>query len=126
MENASGKLGFLQQQNNYLDSVLGSNSISADQSFHQNLLNKVDDLREKYKVKILTLDEPHESKKDGATIESYTIEVKGDFRNLMLFSSSLEQQRLGKFSSVDFKKKMNYKTRRKELTCRIILQRLSK
>lgn len=126
LDNAGTKLGLLQQQNVYLDSVLKSNDVSANQSFQQNLLQKVDGLREQHKVKIVSLDPPHEVKKDGAIIESYLIEVKGDFRNLMLFSSNLEKQRLGKFSSVDFTKKMNYKTRRKELTCSIILQRLSK
>jgi hypothetical protein len=126
LNNAGGKLRLLQQQNVYLDSILGSNNVSADQSFQQNLLQKVDGLREQHKVKILSLEEPHEAKKDGAIVESYTIEVKGDFRNLMLFSSNLEKQRLGKLSSVDFVKKMNYKTRRRELICKIILQRLSK
>lgn len=126
LDNAGAKLDLLQQQNVYLDSVLESNDVSANQSFQQNLLQKVDGLREKHKVKIVSLDPPHEFKKDGAVIESYLIEVKGGFRNLMLFSSDLEKQRLGKFSSVDFNKKMNYKTRRKELKCSIILQRLSK
>ena len=126
LDNAEVRLNMLQQQNVYLDSILESNQVSADQSFGQNLLQKVDGLREKHKVKLVSLDPPHQIKKDGATIESYLIEVKGDFRNLMLFSSDLEKQRLEKFSSVDFNKKMNYKTRRKELICSMILQRLSK
>jgi hypothetical protein len=126
LENAGGKLRSLQQQNRYLDSILDSNNVSADQSFRQNLLQKVDELRDQHKVKIVSLEKPHEFKGNAATTESYTIEVKGDFRNLMLFSSNLEKQRLGKLSSVDFTKKTNYKTRRKELFCRIILQRLTK
>ena len=52
--------------------------------------------------------------------------VKGDYRNLILFSSGLEQQRLGKFASVVFEKKLNVKTRRKEIICKILLQRLRK
>jgi len=126
LENASGKLQFLQQQNVYLDSILRSNNVSANQSFEQNLLQKVTQLKELHKVKILSLDQPHEYNTNGATVQSYTIEVKGDYRNLMLFSSNLEKQRLGTFSSVDFTKKLNVKTRRKELVCKIILQRLSK
>ena len=126
LDNAGGKLNLLQQQNRYLDSVLTSKDLLADQSFQQNLLQKVNGLREEHKLKIVSLEEPHEFKKDGGLIQTYVIEVKGDFRNLMLFSSSLEQLRLGTFLSVDFFKKQNYKTRRKELICKIVLQRLSK
>ena len=126
LDNASGRLQFLQQQNSYLDSILQSNDLSANQTFEQNLLQKVNRLREDHKVKLLSLTEPHTYQTDGASVESYTLEVKGDFRNLMLFSNELEKQRLGKFASVAFEKKKNYKTQREELTCRIILQRLSK
>ena len=126
LDNAGGRLQFLQQQNAYLDSILQSNDLSANQTFEQNLLQKVNRLREAHKVKLLSLTEPHKYQADGAIVESYTLEVKGDFRNLMLFSNELEKQRLGKFASVDFEKKRNYKTRRNELICRIILQRLSK
>ena len=126
LENAGGKLQMLQQQNVYLDSILQSNNVSASQSFEQTLLQKVTSLKEEHKVKILSLDEPHEYETDGAVVQSYTIEVKGDYRNLMLFSSNLEKQRLGKFTSVDFSKKMNFKNRRREIVCKIVLQRLSK
>ena len=126
LENAGGKLQMLQQQNVYLDSILQSNNVSASQSFEQTLLQKVTSLKEEHKVKILSLDEPHEYETDGTVVQSYTIEVKGDYRNLMLFSSNLEKQRLGKFTSVDFSKKMNFKNRRREIVCKIVLQRLSK
>jgi hypothetical protein len=126
LDNANGRLQFLQQQNSYLDSILKSNDLSANQTFEQNLLQKVNRLREDHKVKLVSLNEPHRYQAEGAVVESYTLEVKGDFRDLMLFSNELEKQRLGKFASVEFEKKKNYRTRRNELTCRIILQRLSK
>ena len=57
---------------------------------------------------------------------SYSIEIKGDFRNLMLFTSSLEQLQMGEFAVVLFEKKKNYSTRKDELFCKLILQKLSK
>ena len=126
LENAGDNLQTLQQQNVYLNNILRSNNVSATLSYEQNLLQKVTQLKREHRVKILSLDEPHESEMDGTTMQSYTIEVKGDYRNLMLFSSGLEQQRLGKFASVVFEKKLNVKTRRIEIICKILLQRLRK
>ena len=119
------KLALYSQENKYLDSILSLNNLSVDRSFEQNLLLKIDELRAKHKVKVISIDEPHQFVTDGATIQSYSLEFTGDFRNLMLFSSELEKLRLGIFTSVDFSKKKNYKTRRLELICTIILQRIS-
>jgi len=126
LENASGRIQYLQQQNAYLDSILQSNDVSVDASFDQTLFQKINKISEENKVQISSYDQPHIYNLEAATIQTYTIEVKGDFRNLMLFSNSLEKQRLGKFSSVTFEKKKNFKTRKDELSCRIILQALSK
>ncbi|MFD2568592.1 hypothetical protein [Pseudotenacibaculum haliotis] len=126
LSNANERIHYLQQHNAHLDSILRSNNVSADRSFEQNLFQKLEKLRKEYKTTIVSFDQPHEYVSEEATMVSYTIEVKGDFRNLMLFASSLEKQRMGKFSSVEFLKKKNYKTRRNELICKIILQKLSK
>ena len=126
LENAESKIGQLQQENRYFDAVLKSNDISADQSFGQNLFQKVTKLGKTYKLTIVSFEKPHIYKDNEASLLSYVIEVKGDFRDLMLFSNDLEQLRLGKFSSMSFTKKKNYKTRRNELRCKLILQKLSK
>ena len=126
LENANGRIQYLQQQNAYLDSILQLSDMSTEVSFDQILLQKLNKISEDNKVQISSYDQPHIYTLEGGTIQTYTIEVKGDFRNLMLFSSSLEKQRLGKFSSVAFEKKKNFKTRRNQLSCKITLQRLSK
>lgn len=116
----------LNQENMYLDSILRSVNLSADRSFEQLFLEKIDALRDKYKVKLLSIEEPHYYRTEEATIETFQLELTGSFRNLMLFSSALEKSRLGTFSSVDFSKKKNLRTRKTEIICTIILQRLSK
>ena len=75
---------------------------------------------------IVSFEKPHTYVADGANLLTFTIEMKGSFRDLMLFSSSLEKQQLGKISSTSFIKKRNYRTRRNELFCTILLQKLSK
>ncbi len=126
LDNANDQMINLQVQNKQLEKVLLSNNVSLNQSFEQALFEKITDLSKKHRLQIVSFDKPHEYESDGANLLSYTIEVQGDFRNLMLFSSELEQMRMGKLASTSFLKKRNYRTQRNELNCKIILQRLSK
>ncbi|MEQ6123566.1 hypothetical protein AAON49_05145 [Pseudotenacibaculum sp. MALMAid0570] len=126
VENATERIQFLQVENANLNAILESNDVSADQSFEQNLLQKIDRIRREHKVKIVLFEQFHQYISEEASTVSYMIEVQGDFRNLMFFSSDLEKQRLGKFASVSFATKKNPKTRKNELICKIILQKLSK
>lgn len=126
LSNAEVKINRLQFQNQSLDSVLQSNDVSVDQSFEQNLVQKITKLKKLHKIELISYEKPHSFESEGAKMLSYSIEVKGDFRQLMLFTSALEKQRLGEFSSVGIEKKKNYRTGRNELFCKLVLQRLSK
>ncbi len=126
LSNAEQKIKRLQIQNKHLDSILISNDVSIDQSFEQSLVEKITKLKELHQVELISYDKPHSFEYDGAKMLSYTIEIKGDFRKMMLFASELEKQRLGEFSSVRIEKKMNYRKGRNELIGTLILQRLSK
>lgn len=118
------QLGLLVQENRYLDSILNSNNLSADRSFEQNLLLKIDALRSKHKVKVVSIPEPHLYSDDAGMIQTYSVELTGDFRNLMLFSSELEKLHIASMRSVSIEKKLNYKTRKTEIICKMILQRI--
>ncbi|MDG2275929.1 MAG: hypothetical protein P8L28_08810 [Flavobacteriaceae bacterium] len=124
--NAITRSNYLQQENTYLDSILASSNISINKSFEHYFIEKITDLKELYKVTLISYEKPHTFKFDGATMLSYSIEIKGEFRNLMLFTSSLEQLQMGEFAVVSFEKKKNYSTRKEELYCKLILQKLSK
>ena len=124
--NAITRSNYLQQENTYLDSILTVSNISVNESFEHYFIEKITDLKELYKVALISYEKPHTFKFDGATMLSYSIEIKGEFRNLMLFTSSLEQLQIGEFAVVSFKKKKNYSTRKDELFCKLILQKLSK
>ena len=124
--NAGGRIESMQMENKYLDAVLKSNDVSADKSFEQTLLEKTVQLEKQHQLKLVSFDKPHVYESDETSILSYVIEMKGDFRNLMLFASNLEQQRLGEFVSTSFIKSRNYQIGKNELTCKLIVQRLSK
>ena len=126
LSNAGERIQSLQLENKGLNSFLESNNVSADQSFEQTLFERMTNLKEQYNLKIVSFNELHKFESDGAMLLSYTIEIKGDCRNLMLFSSSLEQQRLGEFTSMYMQKKRTPGSRRDELVCKLILQKLSK
>lgn len=126
LSNAGERIKSLQMENRQLDAILQSNDISVDQSFEQTLLEKVVELEELHQLKLVSSGKPHIYESDEASMLSYVIEVKGDFRNLLLFASSLEQQRLGEFVSTSFEKKKNHSIGRNELKCKIIVQKLSK
>lgn len=126
LSSASETMSNLQIENRQLDAFLMAKDVSANQSFEQTLFQKITKLSKEHKIKIISFEKPHVYQFDEAKELTYTIETRGDFRNLMLFSSHLEKQRLGKFSSTSFLKKKNYRTGRYELFCKIILQKLSK
>lgn len=126
LDNAETEIRSLQFQGRYLDSILESNDLSVENTFHQTLLFKVSQFAKEHKLKIIESNEPHSFPSDGSTLLTYTIEVQGSFRDLLLFSNDLEQQRLGKLSSLTFTKKRNYRTGRNYLIAKLILQRYNK
>lgn len=126
LANAGERKMQLELENKHLDAILIKNDVSANQSFEQNLFQKITKLSKEFNSEIVSFEKPHSFQAEGANMLSYTIQLKGSFRNLMLLTSNLEKQRLGKFSSTSFVKKKNYRTGRNELATTIILQKLSK
>jgi len=126
LDNAEAQIQGLKMEEQYLDSILQSNDLSIENTFQQTLLIKVTQFTEKHKLKLISSNEPHSFVADGANLLTYEVEVKGSFRNLMLFANDMEQQRLAKVSSLQFIKKRNYRTRRNYLVCKLLLQRFSK
>lgn len=126
LDNAEAQIQGLKMEERYLDSILRSNDLSIENTFQQTLLIKVTQFVEKHKLKLIASNKPHSFVADGANLQTYEIEVKGSFRDLMLFANDMEQQRLAKLSSLTFEKKRNYKTRRDYLVCKLIVQRFSK
>jgi hypothetical protein len=126
LSNATARSIYLQQENRYLDSILTSSNLSVNESFEHYFIKKITDLKELFNVVLISYEKPHIYELEGANMLNYCLEIKGEFRNLMLFASRLEQLQMGEFVVVSFEKKKNYSTRKDELFCKLILQKLSK
>jgi hypothetical protein len=126
LENAEANIRSLQMEEKYLDSILQSNDLSIENTFQQTLLIKITQFTNQHNLKLISSNEPHSFISEGTKLLTYEIEAQGSFRDLMLFSNYIEQQRLAKLASLTFLKKKNYRTRRDYLRCKIVLQRFSK
>ena len=126
LDNAEAKIHSLKKEGFYLDSILQSNDLSIENTFQQTLLLKTTQFKDKHHLKLIASNEPHSFQSEGANLLTYEVEVQGSFRNIMLFSNEMEQQRLAKLTSITLTKKKNYRTRRDYLVYKLILQRFSK
>lgn len=122
-ENSKNKIGYLNAQNTYLDSILKSNEIIVDVSFQQVILNKVSKYVEQHQLKIISFNSPHIFKNNTNTLTTYQLEIEGDFIQLVNFVNYFENQRLGNLVSVSFLKKKNYRRNKNYLTVSIYLQK---
>jgi hypothetical protein len=126
LANASSRIFNLQQENRYLDSILKQKELSVENSFQQTLLQKINNFSKTVSTEIIAFDEPHSFISNDTKIETYTIEIKANYNNLLKLVNYLEQQQLGKIVSLNLEKKKNYRRNREELTVKISIQKLSK
>ena len=126
LANASSRIFNLQQENRYLDSILKQKELSVENSFQQTLLQKINNFSKTVSTEIIAFDEPYSFISNDTKIETYTIEIKANYNNLLKLVNYLEQQQLGKIVSLNLEKKKNYRRNREELTVKISIQKLSK
>lgn len=124
LDNISSVLTNLQAEEHALDSILKSYNLSINNSFQQSLLKNLTTTANKNKLQIISFNKPHEYRSDITKLKTYSFEIKGDFISILKMINELEQLQLGEFISIDFQKKSNYKTGRKFLTCKILLQKM--
>lgn len=106
----------LQQENNYLDSILRQKDISFENSFQQTLLKKLNDFSKRKSMDIISFKQPHVYSDNSTVLMSYEFQVKGDFKSLLQLTNIIERQQLGTLISINFEKKRNYRNNREELT----------
>ncbi|CAA0140995.1 hypothetical protein [Tenacibaculum maritimum] len=124
LDNASEKIQYLQEKNNYLNATLKENDISIFNSFQQTLLKKIIDFSITHSIDIINFNEPHTIREHKAIKETYIFRVIASYNNVLKLINYLEQQQLGKLISINFEKKKNYKTGKEFLTTEIYLQKI--
>lgn len=125
MSNVNEQILYLNQQNVFLDSILGKNKITTESSFQNNLLSLLNSFTTDNKLKIISFNEPHTYNRDDAVLQTFSFTVKGSFNMILQLIHTLENYgNYGKLVSVNFDKKKNYKTNSVYLECSIYLQRI--
>ncbi len=114
----------LYHREKYVDSVLKKNNFK-NLSIQNNLLEFLNQQSQENKFLITDFIEPHDFIKDNATITSYQFTIKGDFNSLLGVVYSLEQNyNFGKITHINFEKKRDYRKRKDELLCFVVLENL--
>ncbi|WP_117885593.1 hypothetical protein [Aureibaculum luteum] len=125
LSNVSGKLLSLKQVNIYYDSILKSKKISTENSFQNNLLQRISVFSDSTNISIVNFNTPHIFEVDNAIINTYSFTLKGDFSSITRLVFELEQEyKLGKIISVHFEKKKNYRRNSNYLEGTILLQKV--
>lgn len=122
--NASERIFYLQQENQYLDAILKQKDLSIENSFQQTLLKKLNVFSKTTPIEIISFLEPHTFKEKSAMLMTYSFEIKGNFSALLQLTNNLERDQLGAIISVHFEKKKNYRKNKQELIAKFYIQKL--
>jgi len=108
----------------FVDSVLNKNNFKY-LSIQNNLLEFLNEQSIEKKFSIISFKEPHSFIDNDVTITSYQFTMQGGFNSLLGVIYRLEQNyNFGKISHISFEKKRDYKKRKNELQCFVILENL--
>lgn len=125
LTNVSQKLLVLKQENSYYDSILKSKQISTENSFQNNLLQRITAFADTTDISIVRFNTPHVYEADNALVNTYSFSLKGNFSDIVQLTYALEQRyKLGKIISAHFEKKKNYRRNSSYLECTLMLQRV--
>lgn len=125
--NIPQKIENLYKENKYLDSILNKYQFSSEKTFQSNLLETITSFSKTNNLIVVSFNEPHIIEKNKTFVNTYLFTVRGTYNNSLRLIYELEQiKKLGKIVSVNFDRKKNYRTNRKYLETKILLQRVEK
>ena len=114
----------LMQRERHADSILKKFSIK-NRSVQNHLLDFLNEAAAEGGVGIAEFVEPHLINEQGVTINSYPFTLKGSYQGIERVLYQMEQQyNFGKVSHVSFDRKTNFRKRKQELECFIIVEHL--
>jgi hypothetical protein len=114
----------LHQKEKQLDQMLSHYSITASESFQNDLLKQLNTYSDSYHLKIIDFKEPHVISEKGFTTTSYIFSLEGSFNGCLALLNKIENNpTLGSIKHLNFTKKKNYKTNADQLSVEVILQK---
>jgi hypothetical protein len=119
--NLPQKLGMLEQQEVYYDSILTSMDLK-DTSFQNTLLKALNQEAEKQQVQVMDFNRPHTYVEGDTRYDTYQFVLKGSFTQILQVLHALEQKgNYGELGHVNFEKKKDYRSQKEYLEATVFL-----
>jgi len=123
-ENMARLSATINEREKFVDSILKKNNIK-NTSIQNNLLELLNKQSLEKGFTISKFVEPHIVSKENITTTSFQFTLKGNFKNLLEVIYQLEQNyNYGKIVHINFEKKRDYRKRKDELFCFVLLESL--
>ncbi|KAA1247607.1 hypothetical protein [Aquimarina sp. RZ0] len=126
-ESAPAQLAALATKEKQLDEILKKNNVEGN-SLQNNILKTLNILSGDASFTIIAFEEPHIylDETSQKTTTTYNFTLQGDYKSLIGVLYALEQHySFGNVINTSFEKKKNFRTGKRFLQCRILLQRLN-
>ncbi len=118
------EMSVLTLKEKYYDSILVKMDIGHS-SVQNKLLHLINNEAEKNEIDVIDFNQPHISAIDEINLNTYSINLKGSFTNILKVIHSIEKKgNFGEIIHIDFQKKKNYKTNTFNLEATVFVQQV--
>ena len=118
------QINLLSKKQVYYDSILKKFNLNTS-SLENNLLKQLNKYADKNNLKIKVFNAPHILLHHQSTYTTYNFTLEGEFSNLLKVISSIEQSgTFGEVIHIDFKKEIDFRTKRKYLDATVFIQNI--
>lgn len=117
----SDSMQFLNKEFAMKEKTLSINHDTADH-FQINILNILTENASNRSLSVINILQGEHFPYSGFTVDQYVVEVRGNFRDILLFTDDIEQKRLCRISSVDFRRNKDFDSGKLFLTAKLVLQ----
>lgn len=117
----SDTMKFLNKQFLLKEKTLSINHDTADH-FQINILNILTENASNRSLSVTNILQGEHFPYSGFTVDQYVVEVRGNFRDILLFTDDIEQKRLCRISSIDYKRNKDFDSGKLFLTAKLVLQ----
>lgn len=125
IQNAPEQLALLNKKKQYYSSFLAKYRLE-ETSIQNNLLKTINSFTDSTNLIIIDFKEPHITKKEDLTINTFQIILEGDYKSIIKLVHSLEQDtKFGEIINLHFEKKTNFRTGNNYLQATMLLKNIN-
>jgi len=120
----SSQFQVISKKQMYYDSILRTMNLT-DTSLENNFLKKLNAESQKNQLKLKTFNAPHVFSSNDTRYVSYDFTLEGNFTKILQLIHEIEiGGTYGIITHLDFKKEIDFRTRRKFLTTKVLIQNI--